>query len=251
MSSHIAWDFAFGLGMLVQLTKLTDMILRPHQQEWIQSSAEAITLHLAYFKPMKWYSRLVRKKPAIFFVIIVEMALVLTIVLSSMHELFFADRHPTGENYFATIFGSMVLLALAPIALASYLNQAMDWLFLHNHFLSFLIRFIPLAALNYLACFGLFIFHGAVIVENGTSHAPIISLALLFTGVSIFWTLLALGITVVLLEVILTLCTMLVGAIRFLAWRVVEYNKGAWAAISLLLTTIIGLVDIFLRLSTR
>lgn len=251
MASHIGWDIAFALGVLVQLTKLTDLLMRPHQQRWIQRSAEMITLRLAYLKPLQLYPRLVKKKSALVFVVVLELVLVVTIVLGSMHELFLGDRHPTGWNYFATILGSIALLIVAPLALVRYLNQVMDWLFSRDRFVSFLVRFIALAIAGYVVCSGLVTFYGATIVESETPLGPIMGLLLLFVGTTLFLTLAALGTTIILLQIILTVTTIFVGGVRFLAWRIVEYNKGAWAAISLLLTILVGIVDIWTRLSTK
>jgi hypothetical protein len=50
------------IGILVNLIKGADLILRPHQQKWLQNKFESLALWLDYAKPPKWYTSLVHKK---------------------------------------------------------------------------------------------------------------------------------------------------------------------------------------------
>src|SRR6266849_1756696 len=46
------------VGILINLLKGADLLLRPNQQKWIQSKFESITLGLDDLRPIQWYSKL-------------------------------------------------------------------------------------------------------------------------------------------------------------------------------------------------
>jgi hypothetical protein len=51
----ILWDFPLVLLILVQVTKVLDILLSPPQQKWLQSRVETVTLVLADIKPLRWF----------------------------------------------------------------------------------------------------------------------------------------------------------------------------------------------------
>jgi len=47
-------DILFALGVIINLLKGADLILRPHQQARIQAAMETVTLHLEELRPLRW-----------------------------------------------------------------------------------------------------------------------------------------------------------------------------------------------------
>lgn len=50
------------IGVLVNLIKGADLILRPHQQKWLQDKFDTLALRLDYTKPLDWYDDRIIKK---------------------------------------------------------------------------------------------------------------------------------------------------------------------------------------------
>src|SRR2546423_4654285 len=48
-------DILFVVGILVNLVKGADLILRPHQQKWLQDRWVSMTQRLDNIKPMDWF----------------------------------------------------------------------------------------------------------------------------------------------------------------------------------------------------
>jgi hypothetical protein len=51
----IVWDYPLAIAVLIQCTKLLDIVLSPSQQKWIQDKTETLTLRLADLKPLLWF----------------------------------------------------------------------------------------------------------------------------------------------------------------------------------------------------
>jgi hypothetical protein len=51
MNVQVFCDYVFGVGLIVQVTKLLDWLLRPSQQEWLTDLCETITLRLDALHP--------------------------------------------------------------------------------------------------------------------------------------------------------------------------------------------------------
>lgn len=43
------------VGILLNLVKGADLLLRPYQQKWLQEKWDSMTLRLHYTKPLDWY----------------------------------------------------------------------------------------------------------------------------------------------------------------------------------------------------
>ena len=65
----------------------------------------------------------------------------------------------------------------------------------------------------------------------------------------VWWIVTVSGYFVILMQIILIVLACVVAVLRAIAWRVVEYNKGPVAALSLLLTTACGFIAVYLHIS--
>lgn len=94
-------DGLFVIGLLVNLTKGADLILRPAQQKWIQSKTESLALLLDYTHPIRWYSGLTKHKAKIWLAALPVTFFFVVIVYAAVHS----------ENHGIVGFISIVILA--------------------------------------------------------------------------------------------------------------------------------------------
>lgn len=50
-------DALLILGVLINVVKGADLLLRPHQQKWLQAKCDTLALWLDYTRPIQWYMR--------------------------------------------------------------------------------------------------------------------------------------------------------------------------------------------------
>jgi hypothetical protein len=245
-------DILFAIGILIQIIKLSDFILRPHQQVWIQSRFEILTLHLSYLRPLHLYKHIAMKKYIKFFILAIESVVVLIIIMGSMKMIFLEHRTLVFSNYWATILGSLLLMLFTWIGFKIYLGPFCDWLFLHEHFFGFFTRFVIAFLVGYSLSFTSIILIGVMRVESSNPIVgSTIAEALAFSIVTFWETLTALGLIVIILELLLLLVNAAIFIFRYISWRIVEYQKGAWAAIILLITFAIGILDIWIHFKSK
>ena len=66
-------------------------------------------------------------------------------------------------------------------------------------------------------------------------------------GMGLWWVVVVTGYIAVVAQLLIFLARITLPFARELMWRIVEYNKGAWAAITLCVTVILALQEIALR----
>lgn len=57
-------DVALVVGILINVVKGGDLLLRQHQKDWLQNNFETLTLRLEYIRPIAWFGALSRPLPA-------------------------------------------------------------------------------------------------------------------------------------------------------------------------------------------
>lgn len=271
------------IGILVNLIKGADLILRPHQQKWVQDKFESLVLWFDYTKPFDWYKSnsgaretyglILSVIPAIF---IFRFALpknypslVLIIFVSAIILL---ARHPTApqnnneeaikdyeENFYKTV--STPEEHKEPIRKAE--ARLARWLFSCNTTGQYLIRpflltciggtafslvygFIHLADTSYR--------YMASVINPGWGWLKysLIFLILLicFRVIRYFAGFVFLGfvcLCIFIFTLILITTEALLKIARGITWRIVEYNKGAFAAIILIATIALGVTEFYLK----
>jgi hypothetical protein len=229
----------FVVGVLVNLIKVGDILLRPHQQRWMQNKLEELTLWLDYTKPLKWFDKHVTPRVLnIVLIICGSFTVIISIIVKLVrNDLFFG----VGFAWYlffvcATVF--IIVKWLKPIIIS--------WLFVGARHLSFVKRFILLTVIsfaialliafiaNYIGC----------LCENSLLwplSAIVISIA---TYVTVIY---YLGLILILTVIISIVLEIILKIFRGVAWRIIEYNRGSFAAIVLLITVSLGVIDLYLK----
>jgi hypothetical protein len=242
------------VGVLLTSLKAGDLVLRPHQQQWLLAKLEDATLWLDYRRPIAWYRSLLSP-------IVLELAALVatfatyTVVFSwariSVPTLL--DSQQFGGIVALVLFFPMIRYAhrLSTIMLAMMAGKKDEY---HGRTYGpglFLVRSTEAIA-TLLAGFVV-----AVVLAYCIQLFPLIGLQQITFG--IYPELLALAVIsafpfameVIAIAIVFALVSSLIALIgvahvalifvRGLCWRIIEYNKGAWAAIVVIVTVILGI----------
>lgn len=275
------------LGIIINLIKGADLILRPHQQKWIQDKFDTFTLWLDYSRPLNWYNT--RRVGGITLgagfriltivgiisialdhlswitasvALIVCSAIVISFVRAQMGK-----ARPVNQDGVISVNQDIKPSKLFfPIRIN---DQLVDWLFKSKDIWQYLLRTfltvllaLVLILIIYIALQGLFYSLAFVSDLTGINIKInrvnlIVTLMLLIIPLLIYF-----GIVVISMPLILTGAASLfplissvlflmfeavLKIIRGIVWRAAEYNKGAFAAIVLLVTVVLGIVEFYLK----
>jgi hypothetical protein len=275
-------DVLFLIGFFINLVKGADLILRSHQQKWLQDKCNSLARRLDYTKPLKWYANrkiaraaflfepviflLVLCLPAIFefswFHLLIGICLTLVFLIQILRILSSKDRLEEWE-------GRLINEHNPPIKILNCL-PLQNWLLNSNNFRQRLLRpfYIILlstalilligAAFYGLNRWGHFITSGVIgnEVDNSMSETALLGF-LLMAPIIIFvvlcivcaeFILLGIPSLIILMASLLFLAVeFLLKIIRAIVWRIAEYNKGAFAAIILLITIALGIGELYLK----
>lgn len=255
-------DLVLIIGILTNVVKGADLILRPHQQKWINDKFESLTLWLDYAKPLKWFSNLATSRGQIILILIGSLELVAVAIIVLLFKR--NDNVPRSERL-TQILVLVISLLCIPVIVKRIGPKVTSWLFGDAKILRFLMRYILLIIGGYIilglyqAVVMIFIwlfssrksyfdFMDATLDSNSWEHsAYLISIMALWPFFTFFWILIQVGGIVLWAAVILFLLEVLLKIGRGIAWRITEYNKGAYAALTLILTIFIGIVDLYLK----
>lgn len=246
----------FTVSLLLTLMKGADLILRSHQQKWLQDKLETLTLRLNYINVFEWYSK------NLSFVLIRLMGVLALLFASSFLN------YPLSRLFSITI-GSNFILFLSSLGLAFFLNfrtkqiQVDSFNYLDGKDLSEKKENYPLfkyisRSLELLKSYILMIFVLIMTCSIGIyfldkyylkqnlpvfifSLIPTLPIILDFAGILI--TLLL----ILIFSGIIIVLHILMRLIESICWRIVEYNKGAFAAINIIITVCLGAVELYLK----
>jgi hypothetical protein len=275
------------VGIFVNLIKGGELILRPHQQKWLQDKFDTLTLYLDYTQPLKWLgeSKSARKSIITFYGTI----LLLLIESLGIYWLF----HPSpGRPGFDRVISVIVIIVMPFFFWSVYkfgqaelrksksifpVNRLIDavemesnirnWILNSNYppvwlfksFLTLLMTIICGLAVWFFFWIGTKLF---IWLQTEKSFLLIIIALLLLTRVMLFVDSILLPIMLVYLSISILNCMVfllsiflipfeiLVRLLRSIAWRITEYNKGAFAAIILIVTVILGVAEVYVRIKS-
>lgn len=232
-------DAAVLVGVLLILTKVGDLILRPHQQARLQALVEAATLSLSYASLIAAVRRLARRH--VWRLVLVLMALVpvqLYFTWPMLGQQLASDPRATEE-----IVGLVVVMLFATqLAAAIPAAWALRWVLRDDSGRRTLMRF-GLLVLALVAA--------EAAAEWMLAGDPWPLPDLLRRASGLFF--LAAGCVVADLFIAAWLFAVALAAhlllrlVEAVAWRVVEYQRGAWAAVVAIATALLAAVDLYLR----
>jgi hypothetical protein len=243
-------------GILANVLKGAELILRPHQQKWVQTKVEYMTLWLEYSKPLEWFRRITRKQIQIIAIVII--LVIFLFILSDLlmrWGIFFSrdDKLTMAIMLFFVLINGLIPV----IALTVYGSKFLYWLYSEGKFLVFLRKYFSFAVLSSMALFLLFhVIKWIASYLNPTEKITGINFHLLMACIvagiflCIFYIAFVISVLclfIIITQIILFVAEVILIALRAIAWRVSEYNKGAFAAVILVFTILLGAGEAYLK----
>lgn len=245
------------IGILVNLIKGADLILRPHQQKWVQDKFETLTLRLSDTKPLTWFGYITN--PVIFWVLALIIGFPLAYALGQ--PLLFANTLKDLSFYTGLVLLSLWNMNKAntyATGFISYIGNAKEKKGGKSYsFRTFIKRFLRVSLSFIILCslIGIAMYILSSVWLNFSPHSrPISRLELLRISFIPAWPFIFHFLS------ILTVCSLIIFAagllliieillvfIRAICWRIAEYNKGAFAAIILIVTIALGVTEFYLK----
>ncbi|MGH9948806.1 MAG: hypothetical protein ACRD6X_16655 [Pyrinomonadaceae bacterium] len=236
------------IGVLINLIKGAELILRPHQEKWLQDRFETLVLWLEYVRPVNWFAE---REVAVYRTVFV---LLITPMLAGTIVLIINPKNASWWSLTLIILISIVMALEAAINTIKSENRFERWLFKNLPLRQRLGRHIIIGTLVLTLVFLFWIIFIDEPVAVKQSHNPA-SFSFLITlaegiGISVFYLFIIMGLpslAIVLISLLFSITELLLKFIRGISWRMVEYNKGVFAAIILLVTVALGVADIYLK----
>jgi len=244
------------IGMLINFVKGAELILRPHQQKWLQDKCDTLALRLDYTSPLKWYmeSGVIQK----WFWLLYELVIICAFVVYV-----FSNRSLNIYNLAALVcfILSIVLLGRekSKFILVSGLwkrlitevtgkeRDPMAWMLEGRTISESIYKQLVVSGFGLICCYLFYLF-----LTEWILHVFQLGLYLiLMTIYGLVITPLAIiglaNILVMLVSVLIFVTELMLVFIRGIVWRIAEYYKGAFAAILLLITGALGMAEVYFR----
>lgn len=250
-------DIALIIGVILNLSKGADLILLPKQKEWVQEKFENLTIWLDDIKPISWFQVFTTLKAQKIFLIIGIIEFLLIPVIAY----FFQDPFPTEAKSFQ---GFQIVALLIGFATLPFARNKMGliitgWLVKHKSSIKFIFRFIIFIVVGYLffiiyqiiamgivylissepTYFGAF----SKIFEFSSIESKLIrgSILLVWPIFTLFFVIAQTFGLLVYITIFIYLIELILRVLRGVFWRLVEYNKGAFSAVILVVTIVLSI----------
>jgi len=278
-------DALLAVGILINLIKGAELLLRPHQQSWLQDKCDTLALWLEDSRPVRWYMkpnvplRIHRLAGSVFvliggmgyalfaesrlwvtIIIIIAVTLLCTFMFTSAFD--DSDIEKTAPDSSGRRYRALHGIRARDIVVRDKLTE---WLLDSPNFGTHLLK------QGLLGVAGLLGFAGFMAIVIGVAYAGryfnslgrlriwqvliitglIILIAKVFFYVeSVATPFIAMGCVSALsflFTLSLVVTELFLKLTRGIVWRVAEYNKGAFAAILLIATGLLGVAEAYLR----
>ena len=254
-------DATLLLGVLATCTQAADFLIRPAQKLRIQVFVEIATLHLEELRPLEWLK--------LFRTVKARQVLYLTTVCGyQWHSVYKGWVNHQEIPHDQMVVGVALFILGLPFLVLSYWYGPflVGWLYSEGKLIRFLERWLLVI---YTAFFGILLclagllyaitkatqshldpqkyFH--VITTLPFSIKVTFIIFILFTCFELLGEaalLATVGAAIVAAYILAFILELGLKMLRAAAWRIVEYNKGAFPAIVLVLTSFIGLLKLYL-----
>jgi hypothetical protein len=260
-------DILLIVGVLTSLLNLGEWVLRPHQKKAFEQRFETLTLSLEYTRPIRWFGRLTDRRYAIAWTVACGLFLAYTFFLRLDPQLIggalallfdlwmnimraqlrvFATLVSDGYAELTYVF-VFVLIGLSVAIAALALTLRGVWLTKYltgsGQFWPYLRRLVLVYAMS--ALFMFLTMLGAERFGDQYWYLPLGLPLLLLQLVPIVVS--TVGLLMMALVMLFATFELVLKLLRAVAWRIVEYSKGAWAAIILICTVGLGIYKAFLQ----
>ena len=240
-------DIALIISILVQLTKFSDFIFSEKQKKIFQNKAEDFTLRLSELNPQRYMQLVFQERFSRNFALAIAYAILFAFSGALIYALSENGKVVRFKSVSEVIGGTFIICLTGAIGFKIYGFRLLNWL-LRRKFWFFVLRWYLLSlVMNIL----IILISGIVIGEDFGIHKTVqysVLWLIILSGFGVIsYVLLLYGMVVILYQIILFIIIILVKFSKWFAWRVAEYNKGAIAAISLVLTIALGIIDIIIK----
>lgn len=233
-------EVVFVLGLLLQITKIADLLLRPSQQDAIQRTFTRMAQQLDRIDPSGWVAFATSRR-WVQLLFAVGLALVLARALPSYWRWF--SGHTDSVGLGAAVAGATALLFIVSGAktlqslhgepTVSFLITIVVWLVT-----SVVLSLIAVAAFAYVMS----------APDDIIRFLLFLPIAISLSALSNYLcAIVLLGLVTLSLHVLKFGLSMLLRIVRGSVWRIVEYNKGTWAALTAIVTAAAGIAILFLQ----
>jgi hypothetical protein len=255
-------DTLLALGILVNILKGGDLLLRPHQRRKVQSLFERLHLRLESQRPIAGLQRLASERGQRRLMLVGIGEFLLVVGADIALDMWSGESATLGSFGVLLCSGALLLSVLSrPLVTRLGGPQLMSWLVGDLSFFAFLRRFavVFIAGIAVLGIYQAALWGAAYLMSVGdpfdTLELPLekVGPGTLVVGVGLlvawppfvyFWILTQVAGAALSMYALTRLGVLLLKGVRALAWQLAEYNQGAWAALVLGTTVVLG----FLRL---
>lgn len=270
-------DGLFLAGVLINLVKGGDLLLRKHQREALQRAAETTALVLDETRPLRWFRLFSWRVSRIVLIIVGLLTIGASVYLGRVDGLGTTGILGAVRNTspgLALIWDVMFNIAVTAAVLGAgflFVPWLLAFIFEDTNFASFLARYMLFTLVGGFAV-GIAHVLGALPLFwieplGGNAEVPksfigyalslrgLTDVLFLVDGIEIlyatyFITVVA-GFLAIVVQITLACMAFFVVFLREVVWRIVEYDKGAWAAILLLLTIGLGISEVWLKTTKK
>lgn len=256
------------IGILINLIKGADLILRPYQQKRIQDKFETWVLWFDYTKPFDWYmdKDRVEKLFWIQYVLITPTILSLLLLLPfiiafgwKLWKLLTVVSLITLAYLIYTIASAFSalkrgkplsrtpghILYLIPVPMLEL--RLTNWLFGGRTYKQHLSRHLTVVAIAFTLAILYFTLRRILLLSMLNLDVTFWVSFMLDFYINVFLVFSLTSLFILFLSLFFFIMELLLKVVRAIFWRIVEYNKGAFAAITLLITVVLGLAEFYLK----
>ena len=236
----------------------------------VQDNCEYLTLWLEDQNPIEWFQGLSSSRAHRWLLVfgIVEFAVagVGAFITQRIELSVFVDDKFGRLNVIIFQILALAISSLSiPVIVRKLGPRTMKWLLADAKPLVFVRRYIALVAIGYLIAliYGIFLI-GLIWLANPShgifgaiesifdskslaSKFYLFGFLLIWPAFTYFWVMVQVGALVLWFVVLLPVLLLLLRLALTFAWRVVEYSKGAYAALLLIVTIILGILSLYLK----
>jgi hypothetical protein len=245
---------AFILFCMIQAVKVSDLIFTKKQKKVIQDKFEKFTFYLDDLRPQEFFKKIFIEK---LWRALAALIMYSIVILSAFN--FFPEIDVTYYNDFligilGLLIGYSVFLALVESGFKVYGFDLIAWLskgsfrsFLGRYFLT-LIAGLVIPGLVYLIMELLSPFVNKYLLLDGLLFLIFLCCAvILFCIIPTLVVIGIFGVVVISIRIVTLLTLLIIYLLKGICWRIVEYNNGAVAALTLIITFVLGILEAYIK----